>query len=101
MVSSPRKKKTANASTNSPTPVAPASGNADRIKEIWQRAQDDEWGNWGDAMHPDVLEVLKPAFRLMRTAVRSSVLSSDPDRADKVREILRRAADDIKNLNRA
>jgi len=74
---------------------------ADRIKDIWQRAQDDEWGNWGDAMHPDAIEVLKPAFRLMRTAVRSSVRSSDPERADKVREILRRAADEIKSLNGA
>ncbi len=72
---------------------------AERIKDIWQRAQDDEWGDWGDAMHPDAIEVLKPAFRLMRTAVRSAIRSRDPERADKVREILRRAADDIKALN--
>ncbi|MDA0369742.1 MAG: PadR family transcriptional regulator [Proteobacteria bacterium] len=71
----------------------------DHINEMWQRAKDEEWGNWSDAMHPDAIEVLKPAFRLMRTAVRSAVRSSDPERADKVREILRRAADDIKALN--
>jgi hypothetical protein len=35
----------------------------------------------------------------MRTAVRSSIRSNDPERADKVRAILRRAADDIKALN--
>ena len=71
---------------------------ADRVKRIWERAEDDEWTGWSDAMDQDAAEIMRPVFRLMRTAVRSIARSRDPDRADAVREILGEARDRIRGL---
>jgi DNA-binding PadR family transcriptional regulator len=75
-------------------------GNADRVAAIWERSQDDEWGGWADAMDPSAAEVMRPAFRLMRVALGSVARSNDPDRADRVREILKRARREIQQLGR-
>ena len=71
---------------------------ADAVREIWSRAEDDEWGGWGDALDPDAAEVLRPAFRLMRSALRTVSGSRDPECADRVREILREAHQRIREL---
>ncbi|MBW2281353.1 MAG: helix-turn-helix transcriptional regulator [Deltaproteobacteria bacterium] len=71
---------------------------ADAVREIWNRAEDDEWGGWGDALEPDAAEVLRPAFRLMRSAIRTVSRSRDPECADQVRAILREAHQRIRDL---
>lgn len=68
---------------------------AEAAESIWKRAEDDEWTGWGDALHHDAAEIMRPAFRLMRTAVKSIARSRDPERADRVREILRNARQEI------
>ena len=82
-----------------PTGTALLAAEAATVAAIWERPKDEEWGGWGYARHPDAGIVMKPAFRLMRTAVRSVMRSKDPNRADKVRDILRQAEEDIRNLN--
>ena len=43
---------------------------------------------------------MRPAFRLMRTALRAAARSHDPERADQVREILARAQREIQDLGK-
>jgi len=72
---------------------------ADQIKRIWSRAEDDEWGGWAHAYHTEASEVMRPAFRLMRTAVRAVARSEDAEEtAEEVRDILKRARKDIEKL---
>ena len=72
---------------------------AETVKAMWERAKEDEWADWGYALHPDAAEVMKPAFRLMRSAIRSAIKSRDPARAEQVREVLRKATEEIRALN--
>jgi len=51
-------------------------------------------------MHGEAAEIMRPAFRLMRTAVKSVARSRDPERADKVREILRNARREVCALDK-
>ena len=71
---------------------------ADRVRAIWERSDDDEWGGWADALDPSAAEVMRPAFRLMRAALRSVARARDPEQADRVREILSRARREIQDL---
>lgn len=71
---------------------------AERVARIWERAEDDEWTGWSDAMDKDAAEIMRPVFRLMRTAVSSIARSRDPDRADAIREILSEARARIRAL---
>lgn len=71
---------------------------ADAVADIWRRTDDDEWGGWSEALDPHAAEVLRPAFRLMRSAMRTVARSRDFETADRVREILRRAHDEIRAL---
>ena len=68
------------------------------VREIWDRAEDDEWGGWAYAHDPDAAVLLRPAFRLMRSALRTVARSRDPDIADRVREVLSRAHEEIRRL---
>lgn len=74
------------------------SEQSDAIGRIWARAEDDEWTGWSDAMHQEASEITRPVFRLMRTAVKSIARSRDPERADKIRDILRDARERIHAL---
>jgi len=72
------------------------------IREIWQRAEAwSEWGPWGGLADPEAAEVLRPALRLAKTAVRTVVRSGDAGTVDEVRAILRRARREIVELGRA
>ena len=69
------------------------------VSEIWERSQQEEWGGWHHAHHPEAAEVMRPVFRVMKAAFRAARLgSSQPDRADQVREILSRARRDLDEL---
>ena len=73
---------------------------SEAVDAIWRRAEDDEWDGWSEAAEADVAEVLRPAFRLMRSAMRTVARSRDPEIADRVRDVLRRAHEDIRKLRR-
>ena len=68
---------------------------ADAVSRIWARAEDDEWTGWSDAMDQEASQIMRPVFRLMRTSMKSIARSRDPERADKVRTILRDARERI------
>ena len=69
------------------------------IDRIWQRTDEDEWTGWRHAYHSEASEVMRPAFRLMRVAVRTVAEASDPEEvAEEVRDILRKARRDIQKL---
>jgi DNA-binding PadR family transcriptional regulator len=70
---------------------------AEAVAEIWQRAED--WGSWGDVFDPDAAELLRPAMRLVKTALRSLAASRDPGRIDEIRAILREARRRIRALD--
>lgn len=73
---------------------------ADAVGEIWGRAEQDEWGDWGNAMHPDASEILRPAFRVMRSAFKAAYRAAarDPGRVERVREILERTRRELNDL---
>ena len=73
---------------------------AETIKGMWARVEDEEWDGWGAAGHVEAAHVMRPAFRLMRTAVRSVARAKDAERADQVRDILRDARERIKDLDK-
>lgn len=72
---------------------------AEAVEEIWQRA--DDWGSWAPMWEPDAAELVRPAMRLMKTAMRSLARSDDPNRCDEIREILTRAQREIRALDQA
>ncbi len=72
---------------------------AEAAKAIWKRAEDDEWMGWDCAMKQEAAEVIRPAFRLMRTALKSVARTRDAERADNVREILTKARMEIHGLD--
>lgn len=70
------------------------------IDAMWERTDEDEWTGWRHAYHTEAAEVMRPAFRLMRVAVRTVAESVDPEEAsENVRDILRKARRDIQKLN--
>ncbi|MCH7550890.1 MAG: 2OG-Fe(II) oxygenase [Proteobacteria bacterium] len=57
----------------------------------WQ----EEWGGWHHAHYPESVEMMRPVFRVMKAAFRAARRgSSNPDRADQVREIWKRRGDE-------
>jgi DNA-binding PadR family transcriptional regulator len=70
------------------------------VRVIWGRAQQDEWDDWSHAMHPDAAEILRPAFRVMRSAFRAAdrAAARDPERVEEVRAILDRTRCELNDL---
>ena len=72
------------------------------IEEIWRRAESwSDWGPWGGLADPEAAEVLRPALRLAKTAVRVAVRHTDPATVEEIRAILRRARREVQDLGRA
>jgi DNA-binding PadR family transcriptional regulator len=70
---------------------------AEDVQDIWRRSR--EWRDWRSAFHPDTAELRRPVMRLMRAAFRVvSHGEDDPDRVDRVREILERAREELDEL---
>ena len=70
---------------------------AEAIERIWGRADQEEWGDWGDGA--DTAELLRPAFRLMKSAMRSVRRSGgDPERIDRVRAVLEKARSEVEAM---
>ncbi len=70
---------------------------SDAVEDIWRRA--DEWGSWGGMWDPDATELMRPAMRLMKAALRSLAGSDDPNRVDAIAEILKDARRRIRDLD--
>jgi len=69
------------------------------VAAIWRRAEDwSEWGPWGGLFDPEAAEVLRPALRLAKAAVRAA--ARDPALVDDIRALLRRARSEIEDLSR-
>ncbi len=72
---------------------------AEIVEEIWERTQQEEWGDWQHALNPDAAEFVRPVFRLMKAAFRASKSGSrNPDCIDQIREILDKARREIDDL---
>jgi len=75
------------------------STHAGEIEEIWSRAA--SRGEWGLFRSPDAAEVVGPALRLMKAAVKTIVHAHrDPAVVDRVRAILDEARQQIERLDR-
>ena len=73
---------------------------ADRVERIWRRA--DDWGSWSDLAHdPAAMELMRPAMRVMKSALRALSRSDDPQRVDDIRDALDRARREIDALRDA
>jgi DNA-binding PadR family transcriptional regulator len=67
------------------------------VRRIWRRA--DEWHGWSHATAPEASEVIGPALRVLRAALRAACDErADAQRTARVREILERAAEEIRRL---
>lgn len=78
---------------------AEVAGAQDEIARIWRRAE--EWGDWTFVADPDAAEIVRPAMRLLREAYRTVIRGhGDPDVVDRVRAVLERARDELRDLRR-
>jgi DNA-binding PadR family transcriptional regulator len=76
-----------------------AGERAEEAAGIWKRAA--TRGEWGLLRDPDAAEVVGPALRLMKAAVKVIVHAhGDPDVVDRVREVLTEARQQIERLDR-
>jgi len=70
----------------------------DTVGRIWRRAR--MWNDWRSAFDPDVAEIIRPAERVMKAAFRALAGGlASPERAEKIRDILKRAMRDIEDLD--
>jgi hypothetical protein len=72
---------------------------AQEIAELWRRA--DARSEWGVLHHPDAAEILAPALRLAKAALKAVVKSrGEPSVVDAVREVLEDARERIEHVQR-
>lgn len=75
------------------------AAHAEQIAQVWARAADR--GEWGVLQQPDAAEVLAPALRVVKAAVKAVVHSGgDPTVVNRVRQILDQARQQIDLLDR-
>jgi DNA-binding PadR family transcriptional regulator len=73
---------------------------ADEVAAIWRRV--DEWSDWGGLRNPESAEIVAPALRLAKAALRAVVKShADPSIVQAVRDILDDARTKIERLRGA
>jgi DNA-binding PadR family transcriptional regulator len=78
---------------------AEIDAHAREIEQIWARAA--TRGEWGMFREPDAAEIVGPALRLMKAAVKTIVHAhGDPATVDQVRAILDDARHQIERLDR-
>jgi DNA-binding PadR family transcriptional regulator len=72
---------------------------AAEINELWRRAE--TRSEWGVLQHPDAAEILNPAMRLAKAAIKAVVKSrADPAVVDAIREILEEARSAVERVQR-
>src|SRR5262249_10659581 len=78
---------------------AELAAHAEDIAQVWARAANR--GEWGILQQPDAAEVLAPALRLVKAAVKTVVHAhGDPAVVDRVRLILDEARQQIDRMDR-
>ncbi|MBI3743696.1 MAG: PadR family transcriptional regulator [Chloroflexi bacterium] len=76
-----------------------AKAHAEEVAEIWQRAK--SRSEWGFMRHPHSAEVVRPAVRLLKAAVKASVKANgDPDVVNRLRSILETAQKDVEAVGK-
>jgi DNA-binding PadR family transcriptional regulator len=73
--------------------------NKEAIERIWERAKGfREWAPW---MGPEASAVERPAFQVMKSALRAATRGGgEPDRIKKIREILEKAQQELDKLEK-
>ncbi len=66
------------------------------VRRIWRRAE--ELGDWGYAAVPEAWEVTRPAMHLVKAAFRAAARAPDPERIDRIRELLDDTAEQLDRL---
>jgi DNA-binding PadR family transcriptional regulator len=66
------------------------------VEAIWERAE--SWSEWGIFSDPSAAEIVGPALRLAKTALKT--ILHDPDAIDEVRAILDNARDQIDRMRK-
>jgi DNA-binding PadR family transcriptional regulator len=75
------------------------AGRQDEAEAIWRRARD--LGEWGIMSHPDGAEILGPALRLAKAALKAVIGShADPQTIEAVRDVLDDARERIQRLGK-
>jgi DNA-binding PadR family transcriptional regulator len=70
---------------------------APAVRRIWERTEDA--GDWADCMGPEIVVLVKPIGRLMKSAFRAiSARADDREHLSKVQDILERAAEELERL---
>jgi DNA-binding PadR family transcriptional regulator len=78
---------------------AEVAAHEDDIRQIWARAA--SRGEWGVFQNPDAAEVVAPALRLVKAAVKTIVhAGGDPAVVERVRQVLDEARRQIERLDR-
>jgi DNA-binding PadR family transcriptional regulator len=78
---------------------AEVDAHAGEIAQLWARAA--RRGEWGLLRDPDAAEIIVPALRLMKAAVKTIVHAHrDPDVVDRVRAVFDEARQQIEGLDR-
>ncbi len=69
----------------------------DSVRRIWERAE--RWEDWGQFAGPQVLSMLGPMGAVFKATARASGWAAGrPEREDRIRSILRRAAQELEEL---
>jgi len=77
-----------------------ASEEREAIDAIWRRAEAwSDWGPWSGLGDPEAAEVLRPVMRLAKTVVRAA-RDADAETVDAIRDVLRRARREVRELGR-
>jgi hypothetical protein len=69
----------------------------DGVRRIWERAE--SWEHWGQFMGPQVFAFAGPIAALMKATLRATAWAAgQPERDERIREILQRACRDLDQL---
>ncbi len=69
------------------------------VRRIWERAE--RWEDWGGAFGPHVLPMIGPIGAVLKSAARATGWAAgNAEREDRVRAILRRAAQELDELSK-
>jgi DNA-binding PadR family transcriptional regulator len=69
--------------------------NEEGVDRIWNRAS--SWGDWSDALTPEAMETWGPVMRVAQAAFKAAA-GGDAERVDKLRDVLKRTAEEIEQI---
>ncbi len=88
-----------NAYSLAPSGIQALEEHAEEVEDIWERAED--LREWGMFTHPDAAEVVGPALRLAKSALKTVLKSrGDPMVTDEVRLVLEQARIKVERMRK-